>query len=399
MTTGDGSRYALPAGVSPDAIRPDLERVARIWGGGWGRLLFPGFWLVYLGAAIDHVARHQHGANAVAGFVIVAAFAISYLVALPMGWGGRPELFWPLYALCIALTVGESFYAGKDALVFCVYLAVLTIASRSRFTRPLVAALIVVTIVLPRVIPSWGGKIDWNQPLTVLLVSIAMFGFFKIVQSNIALAAARAEVARLAAENERSRIARDLHDLLGHSLTAITVKAGLARRLAERGEAERSLTEIREVEALSRRTLADVRAAVAGHRDVTLVGELATGREVLRAAGIVAELPGSVDVVDPTLSELFGWVVREGITNVVRHSQAAHCVISLGTRHVRIEDDGRGGAATAGNGLAGLRERVAAYGGTVEARGTAPGWRLTASVPQGATRSRDGDTGAVAVTP
>ena len=135
-------------------------------------------------------------------------------------------------------------------------------------------------------------NIAWGNALSVLLVALAMFGFFKIVQSNIALAAARAEVARLAAENERSRIARDLHDLLGHSLTTITVKAGLARRLAERGDPDRALTEITEVEQLSRRTLGDVRAAVAGHREVTLAGELATSREVLRASGIVAELPG-----------------------------------------------------------------------------------------------------------
>src|SRR5581483_8767397 len=101
--------------------------------------------------------------------------------------------------------------------------------------------------------------------------------------------------------------------------------------------------EISEVETLSRRTLADVRAAVAGHRDVTLAGELATAREVLRAAGIIAELPGSVDVVDPSLSETFGWVVREGITNVVRHSRALHCTISLAPRSIEIVDDGHTG--------------------------------------------------------
>jgi two-component system sensor histidine kinase DesK len=221
----------------------------------------------------------------------------------------------------------------------------------------------------------------------VFLVAFAMYGFFKIVQSNIALAAARAEVARLAAENERSRIARDLHDLLGHSLTTITVKAGLARRLAERGDAERSLREITEVEQLSRRTLGDVRAAVAGHRDVTLAGELATAREVLRAAGIIAELPGSVDAAEPALSELFGWVVREGVTNVVRHSRANHCRIELGPDWIEIADDGRGGLPGAGNGLSGLRERVGAAGGTLTATGGGfTGFRLRAAVPQPSAR-------------
>ena len=208
-----------------------------------------------------------------------------------------------------------------------------------------------------------------------------MFGFFMIIRSNIELSAARSEVARLAAENERGRIARDLHDLLGHSLTTITVKTALARRLAENGEASRSLQEISEVEQLSRRTLADVRAAVAGHNDVTLAGELATAREVLRAAGIAAELPGSVDVVDADLSELFGWVLREAVTNVVRHSRAQHVVVTLGARSIEVADDGRGGLSSPGNGLTGLRERLAAAGGTLTCSGRLSGWRVRADVP------------------
>jgi two-component system sensor histidine kinase DesK len=215
----------------------------------------------------------------------------------------------------------------------------------------------------------------------VLLVSLAMLGFFKIVYANMALAAARAEVARLAAENERSRIARDLHDLLGHSLTTITVKAGLARRLAEHGDAERAFAEIAEVEKISRRTLGDVRAAVSAHSEVTLTGELATAREVLRAAGIVAELPQSVAETEPALSELFGWVVREAVTNVVRHSRANHVRITLGPTSVEIFDDGRGGLpGTSGNGLRGLRERLEAAGGTLTAAGGLTGFRVRADV-------------------
>src|SRR5215475_10357463 len=134
------------------------------------------------------------------------------------------------------------------------------------------------------------------------------------------------------------------------------------------------------------RSLADVRAAVAGHRDVTLTGELATAREVLRAAGIVAELPGSVEVVDPSLSELFGWVTREGVTNVVRHARASQCTVRAERNWIEITDNGRGGLAGAGNGLTGLRERVEAASGTVQV-GAAPygGWRLRVDVPLDAT--------------
>jgi two-component system sensor histidine kinase DesK len=228
----------------------------------------------------------------------------------------------------------------------------------------------------------WSGGLDYEGALTVVLVGLAMYGFFSIIQSNKDLAAARAEIARLAAENERSRIARDLHDLLGQSLTTVTVKAGLARRLAERDNHERATEEITEVETLSRRALAEVRSAVAGHRDVTLAGELATAREVLRASGMIVELPASVDVVDPELSELFGWVLREAITNVVRHAHATHCTVRLGRRSITVLDDGRGGTAGAGNGLSGLRERVTAAGGTASAGPVRPGWRVHVDVPE-----------------
>ena len=147
--------------------------------------------------------------------------------------------------------------------------------------------------------------------VTILLVSLAMFASSASSAPTRSSATARTEVARLAAESERNRIARDLHDLLGHSLTTITVKAGLARRLSAT-DPERAAAEIAEVEDLARRSLADVRAAVAGYREVTLAGELATAGEVLRAAGIEASLPRSVEHVDEHRQELFGWVVREG---------------------------------------------------------------------------------------
>jgi len=351
--------------------------------GGWRRFFFPAFWLVYLGQAVDGVAKHAHGGAAVAGYVLVGAFAVVYLAALPMGWSRKNTVvFWWLYALCFALTGAEAFFAHGDALVFFVYVCVLTVATQRWFAFPVIGMLAVVAVVLPGVIPGWGGKFNWGLGLSVVLVSLAMFGFFRIIQANIALAAARSEVARLAAENERSRIARDLHDLLGHSLTTITVKAGLARRLAEHGDAERAFAEIREVEELARRTLGDVRAAVSSHADVTLTGELATAREVLRAAGIISELPPTVAESDPELSELFGWVVREAVTNIVRHSRANHVRITLGRRVLEVHDDGRGAVlGGGGSGLRGLRERVEAAGGTLAAVSGLTGFRLRVEVP------------------
>lgn len=365
-------------GLNLQALAAEPRR--RLWAGGWRRWTFPGLWLVYLAQTAGGVSRHSSGAWAVVGYVIVAAFAATYLLAIGAGWAQQDAWFYGLYLGGFALTAAEAFLARTDAFVFFIYLGVLTVAGLRRYAAPIVAAMAAITLIVPAVAPGWGGP-DYTDALVIVLVAFAMYAFFAVLQSNAELATARAEVARLAAENERTRIARDLHDLLGHSLTTITVKAGLARRLAERGQHDRAGTEIAEVEQLSRRTLADVRAAVAGHRDVTVTGELATAREVLRAAGIEAELPGSVDVVDPTRSELFGWVLREAVTNVVRHARATTCTVRLGRTWIEVADDGRGSTAGAGNGLAGLRERVAAAGGTVLVGPARPGWRVRVDVP------------------
>ena len=361
-----------------------MDTASRSWGSGWRRYFFPGFWLVYLGQAIGGTAKHSDGAGEIAGYAIIVLFAVCYLTALTCGRSGRYRAFWSLWALGLGLTVAECAFAHQEGLVFLVYLAVLLVASQRRWAVGGVVVLAAGAALLPTVVPGWGGKPDYDIGLSVLLIALAMFAFFRVVHANVALSAARAEVARLAAENERSRIARDLHDLLGHSLTTITVKAGLARRLGEHGETERALIEIAEVEQLSRRTLGDVRAAVSAHREVTVTGELATAREVLRAAGIVAELPATVAESDPVLSELFGWVVREGVTNVVRHSRAEHVRITLEPRAIEIVDDGHGNVAAVGNGLTGLRERAEAAGGTLTAAGTVDGFQLRVEVaPRG----------------
>jgi two-component system sensor histidine kinase DesK len=258
----------------------------------------------------------------------------------------------------------------------------------------------VAAVLVPPAVPSWreGLTTGVSNATAVLipLLGLVVLGAVHWGRANRALSVANGEIARLAAENERARIARDLHDLLGHSLTTITLKAALARRLAGI-DAARAGEEIGAVEELARRSLADVRAAVSSYREVTLAGELAAGREMLRAAGITAELPGAVDEVPATRSELFGWAVREGLTNVVRHAHATWCTVRLFPRGVEIVDDGAGhdfgGSGSAagapvpahplpGNGLSGLGERVRAAGGTLEAGPLSPkGWRLRVSVP------------------
>ena len=327
------------------------------------------------------VTQFSRGASADWGYAILAAFAACWLAAIPPTPLAMPARFWAVYAVLVVLFAAELPFAHAAAFVMCVFITIITVARFGRRAAPVVLAMAAAALLVPVAIRSWhdslGASFGFVTPVAIPIVGLVVYAAAQLLQSNQALAQARADLARLAAENERFRIARDLHDLLGHSLTTITVKAGLARRLGETDPA-RGLAEIAEVETLARQSLADVRAAVGSYRDVTLAGELATGRELLRAAGISADLPRAVDVVDPGQRELFGWAVREGLTNIVRHAHASSCAVRLSASSVEIVDDGVGGtAAPPGNGLSGLRERAAAVGGVVDAGPVQPrGWRL-----------------------
>jgi two-component system, NarL family, sensor histidine kinase DesK len=369
-----------------DEPHADWVATERRWTQGWRRFVLPTVFLVYLGYVAQSVAKNNDGAAAFAGYAILVAFAVAYLLLIAWGPDGGSMRFWTLYGICFALFVADVPFARAAAFVMCLYLAALTVARLDTRAAPIVTAMAVAALLVPSVISSWHEDLGdaWGNvtPVAILVVGIASLGVRQVFRSNRELAEARVQLARLAAENERFRIARDLHDLLGHSLTTITVKAGLARQLGEADPA-RSQQEIAEVEDLARRSLADVRAAVANYRDVTLAGELATGRELLRAAGINADLPRAVDAVGPSNQELFGWVVREGLTNVVRHAHATSCSVRVSSCSVEIVDDGVGanGGSGPSNGLAGLRERVAAAGGVVDAGPVQPnGWRLRVSL-------------------
>jgi two-component system sensor histidine kinase DesK len=359
---------------------------------GWRLLASRAILLAYLTFVVTAVGNDSRGASAVAGYVIVAAFAVGWLfVPLPvvLGISQVPGYrFWIVYAVLTALLVAELPFAHAQAFVMAVFLSILIVARLGTRAVPVVLALAVAALVVPVAVPSWhvslGAAWDDVTPIAIPVVALMTFAVHQALASSHALAEARAELASLAAEQERFRIARDLHDLLGHSLTTITVKAGLAARIGQADQA-RAIQEMTEVEALARQALAEVRAAVASYREVTLAGELATGRQLLRAAGITADLPRAVDDVDPAHRELFGWVVREGLTNIVRHSRARSCAVRLSPSSIEITDDGIGSGAPPGNGLTGLRERVAAVGGSIEAGpGHPAGWRLRVRLSPGA---------------
>lgn len=182
------------------------------------------------------------------------------------------------------------------------------------------------------------------------------------VASRLRRAEQRVSALTLAAERER--ISRDLHDILGHSLTAITIKADLAGRLVDRDPAA-ARAEIAQVSEIARQSLADVRATASGMREVRVATEVASARAVLLAAGIDASVPTAIEPMSDQTSELFGYVIREAVTNAVRHSEARRCVITVDARSVSLTDDGVGIGEhpNGGSGLAGLRSRLEAAGG------------------------------------
>jgi two-component system, NarL family, sensor histidine kinase DesK len=211
-----------------------------------------------------------------------------------------------------------------------------------------------------------------------------------------ALKETRAELARMAVAEERLRISRDLHDLLGHSLSVIALKSELAGRMIET-DPQRAAKEIAELEAVARRSLAEVRQAVTGYRQPSLAAELAATRRMLASAGIDCRVdaPGSYDL-PPEVDALLAWTVREGSTNIVRHSGARDARITVtvtgASASAELTDDGAGPPAghaepaaatgTAGTGLAGLAERAARLGGTLQAgAGGHGGFRVRVTVP------------------
>ncbi len=361
------------AGVEP-AAGPVAD--PQPWAQGWRRRALAAGMLVYPLVTAAGVSQFSRGGAALAGYLILAGFSCCYVLAVISAARHTWVRFWLLLGAMTLLFVAETPFARAQAFLLCAVIVSVAAANLRRYAAPVVVIGVLASLVVPWAVHPWHSGPGWFQAVAIVFTFLTVYAFSEITLANSALLEARAEIAQLASEAERSRIARDLHDLLGHSLTAITVKAGLARRLAGSDPA-RSLREIVEVEDLTRQVLADVRAAVSNYRDVSLAGELARGRELLRASGVAADLPTATDVVDATHQELLAWAVREGLTNVVRHAHATRCTVLLSASEVEIRDDGVGRPAPTGNGLAGLRERVAAAGGSVEAGPLSPqGWRL-----------------------
>jgi two-component system sensor histidine kinase DesK len=237
--------------------------------------------------------------------------------------------------------------------------------------------------------PWW----PWTTVVSALLPLFSLIGgeqfplfFFLMVWPIIAacvlirlfdekLEERRAVAAELALVAERDRVARDVHDVLGHSLTALSVKAELASRLIDVDPA-RARAELESIQETARQALAEVRSTVGGLRAGNLEAELAAAPRVLADVGVTTRVVGDVADTDPRQRAMLAWVLRESVTNVVRHAHATAVTIELGRDGLSVTDDGAGPGDHEGNGLRGMRERVAAAGGTLDLVDARPGTRV-----------------------
>lgn len=257
--------------------------------------------------------------------------------------------------------------------------------------------LVVFVITLLAIVIGWLAGLGWLDLVQMVFFIPAIVFITRSVLWSVTtswqLHSARKEIARLAVMTERLRIARDLHDLLGHNLSLIALKSELAGRLISVAP-EKAATEIGDIEHVARTTLQEVRDAVSAYRQPTLKSELQAAQEILVAAGIAYLHDGDEDTIDDlpnTVEATLSWAVREGVTNVIRHSRAHQCTIHV-TRNaqeigIEVIDDGRGAPSmnisdNEGNGLRGLAERVEKLGGRCEASPrVGGGFLLAVSVP------------------
>ncbi|MER6052607.1 sensor histidine kinase [Streptomyces sp. NPDC001793] len=348
-------------------------RTGNPWLAGAGLLAFNSLYVTVVFAAFSPRLRGTRYPV----YALAALAAVTYAVAL--GFGGEWFMFFPLLSLASGTV-------------------------RSLRGRPLALWLIAVSG-SAGFLSGWYDQSSWGSfgigygTFLSGMVTASVLSLFDTIQE---LRATRQELARNAVEKERLRFSRDLHDLLGHTLSVVVVKAEAVRRLAPRN-LDAALAQAADIEAVGRQALTEIREAVTGYREGSLATELDRARSALDGAGIEPVVRQSGPPLPPQAAALLGWVVREGVTNAVRHSGATRCEIEVHTDDDRVRltitDDGRGpvssGASDApsgtapgpvgGTGLKGLAERLAAAGGTLRSGPDGRrGFRVTAELPVGA---------------
>jgi two-component system, NarL family, sensor histidine kinase DesK len=342
---------------------------------GWAPLA----WLVYLiFYFVPLVAGKPTTREVVWSLVAVAIFLVLYVEGFRSRGTRQLVIAWAIHGVGLAIVPINA--AGACFFIYAVAFLGFAAPPRQAFGW---LALMLVSMTVQAL---WLDTHPWGW-LPALAIAAVVGGtnvqFAQMRRKDRQLRVAQGAVEEMARIAERERIGRDLHDLLGHTLSVIVLKSELAAKLADRDPA-RATAEIREVERISREALTEVRRAVSGYRTGGLSDEIANAERVLVGAGVAADLAGVPAGLTPDEDRALAYALREAVTNVIRHAGATRCWIALsredGRIRLEVRDNGRGGLAPEGSGLSGMRERLRQVAGTLERSGQ-DGTRLVMSVP------------------
>ncbi len=335
-------------------------------------------------------------------FALIAVFLPIYLTNFSRG--GRDAL---VAVAIIALLGLVGMFVNTGSSCFFIYAAC---GAPHALAQPRRAALLLVGVVGLVALAFFLSPLPLPErywaffPAAIFVPILGTINIFEAEKgrANAKLRLAQGEIERLAKVAERERIARDLHDLLGHTLSSITLKSELASRLAAR-DPVRAEREMSEVALVSRQALKETREAVRGYRSRDLSGELAAAKAMLAAAGVRLEYFAEPLTLAPAYEGTLALALREAVTNVVRHAQASSCTVRLtqtgdGAR-LEVTDDGLGKRVPDGSGLSGMRERAELLGGELELERGAAGTRLLLTLPKTACEKAEVETAAVAPAP
>lgn len=359
-------------------VRRGANGYASVWRKyGW---IMAAVWLVFLVYPIISLVNSTADTGwIVTGWIALVSFVLIYVCGFLNGMSGsggglttapRP-IQWVAFAaliVCAPLTIPA---AGGNALSFVPFIISFASYGLTRLAHWVTIA-VGIGVTLAVVLFAPGGA----EYVSVFVI-IGLLTVVNTVSRTLIIRSVEAQrlSLQLATSEGREAVARDVHDLVGHSLTVVRVKAQLARRLIDT-DPEKAKAELLDIEALTAEAISGVRESVAGIRSATLADALVASRDALAGAGVSLHVEGSVAALSPAQSLTASWILREATTNIMRHARATAAVVRIAPGSFRIGDDGLGVRGAEGNGLHGMRERAAMAGATLS---------VTAARPHGTT--------------
>ncbi|MGM7697625.1 sensor histidine kinase [Microbacterium sp. A84] len=366
---------AAAAGVAPAAWAAPFSRHDRAGASSpWERFgwVMAAVWLVFLVYPVLALLRADAAPAWIAtGWVALGAFVVIYVAGfmngMSFGGGGLTSppkpIQWAVFASLIVCTVLTVPAVGGSALSFLPFIMSFASYGLTRIAHWVTSgAGIAVTAAVVFLTP--GGM----TYLTVLAIMV-LLAVVNTVSTTLIIRSAEAENLglELATSEGREAVARDVHDLVGHSLTVVSLKAQLVRRLID-SDPERAKAELADIESLTAEAIAGVRATVAGVRSAALIEQMTSCRDALQSADVAMEVEGDARVLSPAQSLTASWILREATTNVLRHAGAQTVTVRIKPGSLAVIDDGRGFAGGEGNGVRGMRERATIGGATLTVR-------------------------------